>query len=103
MYSYKSSSNITTYVFKNLAMSITTYTSSEFSRDVSRAKTASNSGPVFITNRNKPKHELLSIDEYQRLKSKRSNLVDALSMQGLTEIEFKLPRTRIESIQTILC
>ena len=84
-------------------MSITTFTSREFNRDVSRAKKASNLGPVFITNRNKPKHVLLSIDEYQRLKSKRSNLVDALSMQGLSEIEFELPHTRIESIQAILC
>ena len=84
-------------------MSITTFTSREFNRDVSRARKASNLGPVFITNRNKPKHVLLSIDEYQRLKSKRSNLVDALSMQGLSEIEFELPHTRIESIQAILC
>ena len=84
-------------------MSITTFTSREFNRDVSRAKKASNLGPVFITNRNKPKHVLLSIEEYQRLKSKRSNLVDALSMQGLSEIEFELPHTRIESIQAILC
>ena len=84
-------------------MSITTFTSREFNRDVSRAKKASNLGPVFITNRNKPKHVLLSIDEYQRLKSKRSDLVDALSMQGLSEIEFELPHTRIESIQAILC
>ena len=84
-------------------MSITTFTSREFNRDVSRAKKASNLGSVFITNRNKPKHVLLSIDEYQRLKSKRSNLVDALSMQGLSEIEFELPHTRIESIQAILC
>ena len=84
-------------------MSITTFTSREFNRNVSRAKKASNLGPVFITNRNKPKHVLLSIDDYQRLKSKRSNLVDALSMQGLSEIEFELPHTRIESIQAILC
>ncbi len=84
-------------------MSITTFTSREFNRDVSRAKKASNLGPVFITNRNKPKHVLLSIGEYQRLKGERSNLVDALSMQGLAEFEFEPPRTRIDSIQTIIC
>ena len=84
-------------------MSITTFTSREFNQDVSRAKRASNSGPVFITNRNKPEHVLLSIDEYQRLKGEESNLVDALSMPGLTEIDFEPPQVHIDSIQTNLC
>lgn len=84
-------------------MSITTFTSREFNQDVSRAKRASNLGPVFITNRNKPEHVLLSIDEYQRLKGEQSNLVDALSMPGLTEIEFEPPQASIDSIQTTLC
>lgn len=83
-------------------MSITTFTSREFNRDVSRAKKASNLGPVFITNRNRPEHVLLSIDEYQRLKGERSSLVDALSMPGLAEIEFKPPNVRIESFQATL-
>ena len=84
-------------------MSITTFTSREFNQDVSRAKRASNLGPVIITNRNKPEHVLLSIDEFQRLKGEKSNLVDALSMPGLTEIEFEPPQVRIDSVQTTLC
>ena len=84
-------------------MSITTFTSREFNRDVSRAKKASNLGPVIITNRNKPTHVMLNIDEYQRLKGERSNLLDALSMPGLAEIEFKPSNIRIESKQIILC
>lgn len=84
-------------------MSITTFTSHEFSRDVSRAKKASNLGPVFITSRNKPMHVLLSIDEYQRLKGERSNLLDALSIPGLAEIKFEPPHIRIERNQTALC
>ena len=84
-------------------MSITTFTSREFNRDVSRAKKASNLGPVIITNRNKPTHVMLNIDEYQRLKGERSNLLDALSMPGLVEIEFKPSNIRIESKQITLC
>ncbi len=78
-------------------MSITTFTSREFNRDVSRAKKASNLGPVIITNRNKPTHVMLNIDEYQRLKGERSNLLDALSMPGLAKIDFKPSNIRIES------
>lgn len=84
-------------------MTITTFSSREFNREVSSAKKASNLGPVFITNRNKPQHVLLSIEEYQRLKGERYSLVDALSMPGLSDIEFEPPRTRIESAQTDLC
>lgn len=84
-------------------MSITVFTSREFNRNVSCAKRASNFGPVYISNRNKPEHVLLSIDEYRRLKGEGSNLLDALSMPGLTEIEFEPPQARIDSIQTTPC
>ena len=49
-------------------MSGTTITSREFNQNVSRAKRASNLGPVFITNRNKLEHVLLNMDEYRKLK-----------------------------------
>ena len=84
-------------------MGITTITSREFNQNVSRAKRASNLGPVFITNRNKPEHVLLSMDEYQKLKGEKSNLLDALSMPGLAEIEFEPRQARIDSIQTTFC
>ena len=84
-------------------MSINTITSREFNQSVSRAKRASNLGPVFITNRNKPEHVLLSMAEYQKLKGETSSLLDALSMTGLTEIEFEPPQVQIDSIQTKLC
>jgi prevent-host-death family protein len=43
---------------------ITTLSSREFNQDTSRAKKASLDGPVFITDRGKPAHVLLSIEEY---------------------------------------
>lgn len=75
-------------------MAITTLSSREFNQDTSRAKKASTNGPVFITDRGKPAHVLLSIKEYQRICGQKRNLVDALSMPGLADIKFEPPRSR---------
>lgn len=70
-------------------MTVTTVTSRELSQHVGRTKRAAKSGPVFITDRGKPTHVLLSIDEYRRLASKGRNLVESLSMPGLADIDLK--------------
>ncbi len=75
-------------------MTITTLSSREFNQDTSRAKKASLGGPVFITDRGKPAHVLLSIEAYQRLSGTRRSIVDALSMPGLSTIEVEFPRSR---------
>ncbi len=68
-------------------MTITTLSSRELNQDVTRAKKASKDGPVFITDRGKPSHVLLSIEEYRRLAGTRRNIVEALSMPGLADID----------------
>ncbi|WP_193086783.1 type II toxin-antitoxin system Phd/YefM family antitoxin [Advenella sp. FME57] len=78
-------------------MSITTISSRELNQDIGRAKKAALKGPVFITDRGKPAHVLLSIDEYQRITGKRRNIVDVLSVPGLSDIEFDPPRANIQS------
>lgn len=50
-----------------------------------------------ITGRGKPAHALLSIEDYRRLAGQRRSLAEALSMPGLTEIDFGPPRARIEA------
>jgi prevent-host-death family protein len=75
-------------------MTITTLSSRELNQDVTRAKKAANDGPVFITDRGRPAHVLLSIEEYQRLTGTRRNIVDALSMPGLSDIDFDIPNSR---------
>ena len=75
-------------------MTITTLSSREFNQDTSRAKKAATEGPVFITDRGKPAHVLLSIEEYQRLTGRNRNIVEALSMPGLSDIEVEFPRSR---------
>lgn len=78
-------------------MTITTVSSREFNQDVTRAKRAADHGPVFITDRGKPTHVLLSIEEYQRLTKQRRNIADALAMPGIADIEFEPPRVPIEA------
>ena len=77
-------------------MTITTLSSRELNQDVTRAKKATKSGPVFITDRGKPAHVLLSFEDYQRLTRQRRNIADALVMPDIADIEFEPPRVTIE-------
>jgi hypothetical protein len=70
----------------------TTFSSREFNQDRGRAKQATRWGPVFITDRGKPAHVLLSIDEYQRLTCGNATIVDLLGMPGVEDIEFDPPK-----------
>jgi prevent-host-death family protein len=73
-------------------MRITTLSSREFNQDTSRAKKAANAGPVFITDRGRPAHVLLSIDEYRRLTRPQSSIVDALGLPlGVEDAELEIP------------
>jgi len=71
---------------------ITTMSSREFNQDTSGAKKAAKNGPVFITDRGRPAHVLLTIEEYEKLTDKHTSIVDMLAMPGLAEIEFDPPR-----------
>jgi prevent-host-death family protein len=59
-----------------------TFSSREFNQDTARAKRAARSGVVFVTDRGKPSHVLMSIEEYERLKQKQPG---QKSPQSLTE------------------
>jgi prevent-host-death family protein len=76
-------------------MAITTLSSREFNQDASRAKKAANEGPVFITDRGRPAHVLLSIEEYRRITGGHRKIADALAMPGVADIEFDPPRAII--------
>ena len=73
-------------------MSIHTFSSRDFTRDVSAAKRATVDGPVFITDRGKPAHVLLSIGEYLRITGQQVSIVDLLAMPAAADIEFEPPR-----------
>jgi prevent-host-death family protein len=73
-------------------MGITTLTSREFNQDAARAKKAALNGPVFITDRGRPAHVLLSIDEYQRLTGKGRTLLDVVSEWDGGDFGFEPPK-----------
>jgi len=76
-------------------VAITTLSSREFNQDSNRAKKAAKDGPVFITDRGKPAHVLLSIEEYERLTGDRPKIADLLAMPVGEDIEFNPPRAVI--------
>lgn len=55
------------------------FTSREFNQDVSHAKRVAIYEPVFVTDRGKPTHVLLSIEAYRHLVGKSDTLVDLLT------------------------
>ncbi len=76
-------------------MTIHTITSRELNQDLGRAKRATLEGPVFITDRGRPAHVLMSYADYQKLSGQRRSILDALSMPGLSEIDFEPPKAAI--------
>lgn len=69
-------------------MSITTISSREFNHDTSGPKKATREGPVIITDRGKPAHVLLSIEEYQKLTGIGTSIVELLVMPDAPDIDF---------------
>jgi len=59
-------------------MTATTISSRVFNQDTSRAKKAAAGGPVFITDRGKPAHVLLTIEEYRRLAGNGVSLLEVV-------------------------
>ena len=81
---------------------ITTLSSRAFNQDASGAKKAALKGPVFITDRGRPAHVLLSIEEYRRLTGGEAgarSIVDMLAMPVTDEtagIDFDPPRLNLK-------
>jgi prevent-host-death family protein len=78
-------------------MPITTLSSRAFNQDASGAKKAANRGPVFITDRGRPAHVLLSIADYQRLLGHRAKITDLLAMPDAASVEFSPAKVEITS------
>ena len=76
-------------------MTITTVSSRKFNQNIGRAKRATREGAVLITDRGKPAHVLLRIEDYQRLTAGHRTLAEALWMPGMENIEFDPPKANI--------
>ena len=70
-------------------MTITTFSSREFNQAASEAKKAANDGPVFITDRGRPAHVLMSIALYRQLTGSHQKIADLLAMPPGSE-DFEL-------------
>ena len=78
-------------------MSIHTFSSRDFARDVPAAKRAAANGPVFITDRGQPAFALLEFNDYYRLAGQQpSSLLDVMdSIAGGENIDFEPPRLNL--------
>jgi hypothetical protein len=85
-------------------MSFTTITSREFNQDVSRAKRAAAGGPVFITDRGKFGHVLLTMGEYRKLLGREPSMAELLSSPETIDIpdeDWLPPRSKDVSLRDI--
>lgn len=69
---------------------ISTLSSREFNQDTSKAKKAAERGPVFITDRGRASHVLLTIRDYQALAGPSTSIVELLALPD--DIELEVPR-----------
>ncbi|KQR00970.1 type II toxin-antitoxin system Phd/YefM family antitoxin [Deinococcus sp. Leaf326] len=67
---------------------MTTISAREFNQQVSRARQAALEEPVFITERGRPRHVLLSIEAYEALLGGQMSIVDLLHFGGDLDVEF---------------
>jgi len=74
---------------ESAAIPITTFSSREFNHDTSKAKKAASRGPVFITDRGRPAHVLLTIKDYRLLTHSQSSIVELLAMPVGGDIDFE--------------
>ena len=75
-------------------MGVTTINSRTFNQDASGAKRAAQDGPVFITDRGKPAHVLLTIEAYRRLTGPQKSILDLLADPGAADVSFEPGRLR---------
>ena len=73
-------------------MTITTFSSRQFNQDTSKAKKAARYGPVYITDRGRPAHVLLTIQSYQRMIGGEMTLGRALAQADVPDFDFEPPR-----------
>jgi prevent-host-death family protein len=80
-------------------MAVQTISSREFNQDVGKAKKKAQEHPVIITDRGKPAHVLLSIEQYMRITGSEKNILDLLTMRDAADIEFDPPKIEKSFIQ----
>ena len=68
--------------------------SREFNQDTSGAKRAASNGPVYVTDRGRPAHVLLSYEQYEELLG-AGNVIERLGEPaGVEDVELPIPSLR---------
>lgn len=76
-------------------MPVTTLSSREFNQDAGRAKRLAKSGPVFVTDRGRPSHVLLTIEAFEKLTGDAGSIVDKLGWPaGVEDTTLDIPPRR---------
>ncbi len=75
-------------------MTITTLSSRQFNQDASRAKKAAMAGPVFITDRGRPAHVLLTFAAYKKITASQAKIADLLAMPSGEDFDVDVPQLR---------
>jgi hypothetical protein len=74
------------------------FTARRFNQDTARAKRAAEEGPVYVTDRGRPSHVLLSFEDYSRLVAGSDGPRDVLSALGsdaeAAAVDLDIRRTR---------
>ena len=71
---------------------MSTISSRDFNQDVGKAKRAARIEPVFITDRGRPSHVLMSFEAFRQITGQTQSIVDLLAMTEPAEIEFDTQR-----------
>lgn len=69
------------------------FSSRDFNQDISQAKRVARFEPVFVTDRGRPTHVLMSIDAFRQLAGQTETLVDLLAMPGSADIDLDAARS----------
>lgn len=69
------------------------FSSRDFNQDISQAKRVARFEPVFVTDRGKPTHVLMSIDAFRQLAGQAESVVDLLAMPGTAEVDADTARS----------
>jgi prevent-host-death family protein len=75
-----------------MIVAVTRMSSREFNQDTGSAKRAARQGPVYVTDRGRVSHVLLSFEEYERLERKGASNADLLAgPPGVEDVDFVVP------------
>ena len=74
-------------------MTISMLSSRQFNQDAGKAKKAAAAGPVFITDRGRPAHVLLTIDDYNKIAGGYRKIADLLAMPAIDDMDLVLQQS----------